>query len=1089
MLERTSACLDTGVRLSLRPQRLFPKSRRLLHSAFWTPQAPHVDVAITIPSASASIISPSASYPPSPDPQDAAPFLDFLYPAPTQAFMTRLSQWERWSRRNTRLPVLRGYSSLTTPKDSSPRPPIQELRDLLADHNPSPLQAERAWSLASHVDFSDPHLLLQLILWFAAVKTKSAATHLVDLFDRLSDEHKSASAYRAAIAANLFLDRDSDAIRLHDQASKMPPDGSIGSELLMSKAVNDENWPLALSIMQSFELYSSSAPPSHASVLWTTVKRHKELEKKLYSLQHYCEHQNTASSDPASRRLFGTMLNQFIHRQSRNPLFVSTGLAADNLRGSVRKLIYSMYRYDLASTEAFEAILETLLRIPGAAIKNELTALITFTYLLYRRSRHFNPSEAVLLRMLKHWRSHKLAFAGSGPTRSFISKGRIVSDWQRFYQKPSDEACVVIMDTFARLGDVAAVEKEAAFYVSLHPEGIDNSKFLWPVVYVHATLANPTRAAEQLRRIKEDYRVSPNLRCWNVVLHAFEEADDLTGAAKVFAEMTDTGIKPDVYSYGSLLNLYAKRGDVDGVIDLLNLAKSNGVTRPTVHMLNSMIVALVNSEDIEGAEQALDRCIQAVRTNEAEGSLTMCFNTLLVAYALRRDLQATMGIYRRMRDNKVPLDDQSYGALMQVLCVFRQSPSAHKILKSVMPGENIRPKAFHYSILMAGYMNQDMYSEALRLEWVMQKEKVRMTAGCRAIALKAKALHEHHSETADEGETGTAESAIEDFKQLLDDPQVFPRGNQPSPGFRHESSGSLAMDVGHLIYIHGKQHSFEAVSELLRLYQDKLSQTDGDVSTVPTMRLLTALMSVHCQAREFAEVDRYWELIRSRADEIRLAHIPATELNPKHDIATRHSPATTQILPALRFMLSRPLDYYIVSQFSQSSPGKIVSIVTELLSLGFAFDNKTWNKYIVQLCQTSPPRALLAYTLVERFMMQDWPGWISARRGLITNKDIFPRKSARAQGLTYIKARYLAPGQLMPQYETMVHLAHALLEVRGFETSGMAAKEQGRDLRELKRQVGTIREIRERAPKALHAVKSMPRVNDQLQMQLLGGIR
>ncbi|KAH0017380.1 hypothetical protein KCU84_g18282, partial [Aureobasidium melanogenum] len=43
MLERTSACLDTGVRFSLRQKSLFPKSRRLLHSSFWSTNAPDVD--------------------------------------------------------------------------------------------------------------------------------------------------------------------------------------------------------------------------------------------------------------------------------------------------------------------------------------------------------------------------------------------------------------------------------------------------------------------------------------------------------------------------------------------------------------------------------------------------------------------------------------------------------------------------------------------------------------------------------------------------------------------------------------------------------------------------------------------------------------------------------------------------------------------------------------------------------------------------------------------------------------------------------------------------------------------------------------
>jgi len=163
-------------------------------------------------------------------------------------------------------------------------------------------------------------------------------------------------------------------------------------------------------------------------------------------------------------------------------------------------------------------------------------------------------------------------------------------------------------------------------------------------------------------------------------------------------------------------------------------------------------------------------------------------------------------------------------------------------------------------------------------------------------------------------------------------------------------------------------------------------------------------------------------------------------------------------------------------------------MIVKLLSQGFRFANRTWNELIVQLCRTSPPRALLAYTLVEKYMMNDWPGWISQRHGAIAQPEtVFVKKHIYKEGMQYINARYLSREQVIPQYRTMVYLARAMLNVRGLASRGLGDdhNESGESLRELRQQVGTIPEIRQQAPKTLHAVESMPRILDRLQGSLL----
>ncbi|KAI4719651.1 hypothetical protein E4T48_04169 [Aureobasidium sp. EXF-10727] len=1105
MLERTSACLDTGVRFSLRQKSLFPKSRRLLHSSFWATHAPDVDHLCLYSNLSPPVPAAAAAAPASADSYDASPFLDFLYPAPTQAFMTRLSQWETRSRKHSRPNVLRGYSSLTTRNPSSAAiPPTRAHQELLAlldspmpDRSFLSLDVERAWNLLSQILEPAPALLCRVIHWFSKTLDKTADRHAADLFSNLPNEFKPPPVYQDAIQSNLRLGRQSLAAALHKEASLLAKEGSIASGHLMASAVNERDWHLAISVLKEWETYNASAPNTlDAADFWNTVVRPLPFVLvRLHDLRRLCYqrtmHEEKDEFTQQLLRLYRLMLGRWIHAQSRNPLFLGKRgfAAAEEVRASVRASIFETHKCGLASAALYENVLMSLLTLPHCAESSVCTLTVRSIYQLYRRSDIYAPTERLLLQTTKFWKEHSLAFSAARSRSDFIGLGKIMEDFYKFHQKPSDEALLTVMNTFAQRGYDEPVREHAYLYKSLHTENDLDADNLSPLLTVHAVNLKPALAAQQLDDMKKEFGVSPNLKCWNIVLQAYTRVDDLPEALQIFRKMLDSGIKPDEYTYTSLLTLYAKRGDVDGVIDLLGLAKSNGVTTLTTHMLNCMILALAQSYEIAGALRALDQTVQAVRQHRANGPLTLCFNTMLTALAWKRDLKGTMAVYHRMKEENVPLDGRSYGALMLVLCLVRQTPAAHKILKSVMPANGIRPLAFHYAILTSGYIGQEMYTEAIEVEDELKLTRVRTTSSARAIARKAKAASEDsmsRDQTDEAGHLPSLDLAIQAFQKVLDDKRIFRHGFQPEP------LGFEVMDISNLIHIHGRRRVFEAVQHLFQMYQKKLSEVDAYHNQAPIVILLTNLMFVHSQAEEWSEVDKYWDLIKSRVDEIRTLHIPASKLvqSVRQGQITR-SPreAETARIPAYyRFMLSRPLQYYIRSQFAQSSTRKLVPMMTKLFSQGFRFANKTWNELIVRLCQTSPPRALLAFTLVEKYMMKDWPGWIPDQHGAIRNPDVvYLKKQTHKESLQYIGARYINEEQIIPQYRTMVHLAGALLEIRGLTSRGLGDyhREPGIGPSELRKQVGTISEISKEAPRTMHAIHSMPRVVDRLQEILL----
>jgi pentatricopeptide repeat-containing protein PET309 len=156
----------------------------------------------------------------------------------------------------------------------------------------------------------------------------------------------------------------------------------------------------------------------------------------------------------------------------------------------------------------------------------------------------------------------------------------------------------------------------------------------------------------------------------------------------------------------------------------------------------------------------------------------------------------------------------------------------------------------------------------------------------------------------------------------------------------------------------------------------------------------------------------------------------------------------------------------------------MITTVASVLNEGYILDNSTWNIFIEHLLRSTPPLALLAFRLTERYLIPSFPGWVYHKK--------YARKSDHVQGLPHIRARYLSPEQLMPQYRTLVKLGAALLVIRrrdalGDESSDLA----GKDNEGLEKYIGSTRQIRKDAPRTLYAVQTMPTVEDKLQTILL----
>lgn len=1019
---------------------------------------------------------------------------------------------------------------------------------------------EQAWHLYGMIDTGadgDGRLKTELLSWLNVQRTESSDTYCAELYHAIPAAQRTLQVYEIALLVFLRRDQQLSVSKLHREALQNVDNGHQISKMLFRHAIDKEDWRLAIRTEKRHaEQFGDS---SQMKLFWIQVSEIPQLlssaMKLARSLKPVIANRKTDSHTSAfCATFFKEAINQEL-LQNDDSLFTLSSVSKQAApTGRIRDLFAMLARWQGDSTKLFEATLTSLVEPNARLPYPRIHHLASGIFNLYRTLPGALPSEHLLTLLLQQVTNHAETLRKDQESQRSLSVYAVVRHWRRYHGRLSKEAHAKLLAYYARSGNVELHNTAMQSLKEEYPEPSDWKNTLWTPIYLYARKADLDGAQQAFAAVKRELGEigeEPDLQCWNTLLHAHSRADDLPGALTNLQNLISYArLTPDGYSFHALTEMFAKRGDVDGVEDMLEQYDRLSQAPRSTALLGSLITALARSDDVETAEKVLSDTVEKVKNHEISGSLTKCYNIVLTTYATNRDLDSTKRIYRSMRENGIRLDKDSYAALVHALVIRRQIDAAYKIVTSAMKENGVQPTAFHYSIVMAGYNNAGRTNDTLRVHEDMVRLNIKPTPSSRAAYLEARAVQEHRAVRTGFGsrnkERKPLNDAIEELKRLVETPG--PSGiesKNPQRFLRSSSLGDaeLASQFDFLIFLHGKRRCFEAVQQLYAQYRERAAERGSD-KDAPPIRLLTALMSAYWRAGEYDDVEASWKLAKERADAISPAiAVPllgkpgqppvaptqriqtgidpdALDLKPvpnevdeesSEDVdstnlglpATSSKPKPNQPLlapssrvsftltptpaPGRRHILTRPLRYYLAALHAQNRLRDLITTVSSLLTQGYRLDNRTFNYFIECLCRASPPLALLAFTLTERFLMPNFPGWIYANYGEVYAK----RPQAKAEGLQNLKARYLKPGLLMPQYRTMVRLGSVLLDVRRLEAMGRSSRrkrkggeEHARE-DELERYVGTMAQIRKRAPKTLFAVQSMPKRTDRLQSRLL----
>jgi pentatricopeptide repeat-containing protein PET309 len=980
-----------------------------------------------------------------------------------------------------------------------------------------------AWSLfekSRPKDRSDINLMIKFLEWLSFHRNEVAETHGLELYHSIPTKRRTLAVYKAALPVFIRSGLYGLAEQGHAEALDQLENGHEVSVWLCSTAIENEMWDLASRVKHQLDVkYGGQAKDWVENLFWRQIAETPNLLSKAINLSKHCRMLNqgdamTSEFDGFSTGMYKVaIVQQFTksngpdeRKRRRGPSRAEKTLND----GRIRYLIARIQLTNARSPDFLQDVLHALIDDESKVYYPDAHKTVSY---MYRQFRSMGKEFAgrFYFALMKRVVEYTDTPAGRWQQSWYISPFTIEQDCVEQFGKMHLAMHYWLITHYAANGNVERVQYCYEGLLADYPLYSDHKNFSWNLVYVHARKGDVKQATSAFEALQASATAAVeelDLRVWNMLLHAHSRAGDLDGGLNVMKRLLAAGYKPDRYSFHPLLQLYASRGDTDSVLDLLEQYDDLcGLPRAT-ELYGSLMTAYIKAHDVKSARKVLEELIPKVRAGEVQGNLTTCFNILLTGLALHRDVDKTMRAYQWMKDENIEVNNMTYAALMQALVAYSQTDAAWKILNSAMPEKGLEPTAFHYSVVMTGFIRQRAFKTALDIHAKMISRNITPTLNTNAIYIKAKALYEigDGRRRVEHPDKYPVELIVEELRDIFRDPSAGFAAHEPNSLTAMDNNLPQSLLIGQLIAVYGAARSLEAVQALVEMFTRTQHTDESGVTTEPLpLRLLSTVMLSYAQANNWEEVGQCWKLAKQQADAIAIKK-PVPRFGPANDTNTApeilklsveettsevakpvspfakkrvpHDPSKPA--PALRHILSHALRHHIRGLAFQARFSEMVSTVASVLGQGYTLDNGTWNCFIEQLLRSSPPLALLAFRLTERYLIPSFPGWIRGKPTM--------NLSAKKQGLQYIRARHLAPNQLMPLYKTLVRLAAALLEVRRAESLGLTnakRKFTANGSENLTKYVGNMKQIRQHAPRTLYAIQSMPTVTDNLQTKLL----
>ncbi|KAF9132936.1 hypothetical protein BGW39_011024 [Mortierella sp. 14UC] len=213
-------------------------------------------------------------------------------------------------------------------------------------------------------------------------------------------------------------------------------------------------------------------------------------------------------------------------------------------------------------------------------------------------------------------------------------------------------------------------------------------------------------------------KVQPNMWIFNSVIKRFVHKKDYAGANRAMMLMKNSGLQPDVVTYSTLIDGYAKEGNEEAIA-LIQAEMAANKVYPNAKTITSTIKVFAHSSLDADIDSQLAGLLKSLPTGEMS---ELTFGVLMNVYGKRKDLEAAMGIYHHIIAKKRTVNEVILNTLLDGFVRANQLSAANRMFHEHFTTRGIQPSSsWSYNIMISGCCKTGHLQDALHYYHQMNK--------------------------------------------------------------------------------------------------------------------------------------------------------------------------------------------------------------------------------------------------------------------------------------------------------------------------------------------------------------------------------
>ncbi|KAI7861129.1 hypothetical protein BDC45DRAFT_563297 [Circinella umbellata] len=221
---------------------------------------------------------------------------------------------------------------------------------------------------------------------------------------------------------------------------------------------------------------------------------------------------------------------------------------------------------------------------------------------------------------------------------------------------------------------------------------------------------NLERAMEIFNEMTRVDGVEPTLVTFNALIdiHAHKSPEpDIEGASRMYQKLQDYGLKPDIATIGPLIDMFAKKGDLDMVRRLYRDLVDNQQLKPNEYIYSSLIECFVKHRDRESALDVLNAMRKTPSSKSGKnkhGTLAnqVTYNLMVRSFVRDNDLRGAFELLDLMVESKLQPGPRTFTPLLGLLADQGNVIAANKVVK-MMGKIGTRMNLFTHTALLEAH--------------------------------------------------------------------------------------------------------------------------------------------------------------------------------------------------------------------------------------------------------------------------------------------------------------------------------------------------------------------------------------------------